>query len=455
MNRTTSILILCAATVSVITLATGPAGADERSFCAAVDDGTGTAELPPEGCGYVSPQEIFMIIDGLPPGTTIELDPFIFDFSCISSPCGQPGGILGGEVEFFEASMNWEATGTGDLDGFTRNLTLYLAIETNSAPRTPGDPVQSFDTVLYRMEGYLPPGDPDFDQLQVVAGVSYGYPSPGHTNLSRRDGGSFSVDSFFDVSYLIDFVGAPGGALGGLAGSTQGTLRIAVEPPPESAERCVVPDNGAATAELPPAGCDYRSPDETMVMADGLPPGTTIVLKPTNHDFVCASIPCGLPGGNLGGDSEVFDSTLSLELAGTGTLAGYTRSISLPATNETHSAPRIPGDPVQFFNTDTFELDAALLGDPDFDVIHITAGTSTGMPSPGQTILTEQGDGTFHVDSFFDISYQIDFVGAPGGVLDGLSGTTLGTIGMAATGLGIFADGFESADTTAWSLSTP
>ena len=32
--------------------------------------------------------------------------------------------------------------------------------------------------------------------------------------------------------------------------------------------------------------------------------------------------------------------------------------------------------------------------------------------------------GGFDVDSFFDVTSQIDFVGAPGGALDGLSGTT-------------------------------
>ncbi|MHC4525400.1 MAG: hypothetical protein ACYSU8_07685, partial [Planctomycetota bacterium] len=36
--------------------------------------------------------------------------------------------------------------------------------------------------------------------------------------------------------------------------------------------------------------------------------------------------------------------------------------------------------------------------------------------------------GDFAVDSFFDVSYRIEFTGAPGGTLDGLSGTSTGTV---------------------------
>jgi len=191
------------------------------------------------------------------------------------------------------------------------------------------------------------------------------------------------------------------------------------------------------------------------VMTGGLPPGTTMVLQPVNHDFACIYTPCGQPGGNLGGEAEVFDSTFSFRLFGTGALAGYTRSLSLATTNETHSGPRNSGDPVQFFNTDTFELDAELLGDPDFASLHITGGTSFGRPSPGQTILTLQGDGTYHVDSFFDLSYRIEFVGAPGGVLDGLSGWTVDKLGWVATDPPVFLDGFESGTTDVWSSTFP
>jgi hypothetical protein len=48
------------------------------------------------------------------------------------------------------------------------------------------------------------------------------------------------------------------------------------------------------------------------------------------------------------------------------------------------------------------------------------------LPSPGHTIFTQNGTG-WTVDSFFDITYRIDFIGAPGGPLAGRSGSTTGT----------------------------
>ena len=59
------------------------------------------------------------------------------------------------------------------------------------------------------------------------------------------------------------------------------------------------------------------------------------------------------------------------------------------------------------------------------------------------------------VDSFFDVSYRIEFAGAPGGVLVGLSGTTYGTVGIIAGVPDIFEDGSESGMTSAWSMVFP
>ena len=53
------------------------------------------------------------------------------------------------------------------------------------------------------------------------------------------------------------------------------------------------------------------------------------------------------------------------------------------------------------------------------------------MHSEGQTILTElPTGGEYNVESFFDIMYEIDFEGAPGSVLEGMSGLTTGEVRM-------------------------
>ena len=115
--------------------------------------------------------------------------------------------------------------GTGDLAGYLRNLHMPVMLETHSGPRTPGDPAQTFPTDLFALAGALPPGDPDFAELVIISGTGNGIPSPGQTALTQLPGGDFEVDSFFDITYRIDFVGAPGGALDGLSGSTTATAR--------------------------------------------------------------------------------------------------------------------------------------------------------------------------------------------------------------------------------------
>ncbi|MDO8629053.1 MAG: hypothetical protein Q7R41_01045, partial [Phycisphaerales bacterium] len=225
---------------------------------------------------------------------------------------------------------------------------------------------------------------------------------------------------------------------------------VAVAPNP-----CIVADNGGGTVTLPPAGCDYLSPDEVHKIINGLPPGTTIELAPIHKDFICNRQPgaagvcsfsdlvdCKENGGSLGGEKECSDSTLELTMTGKCTgainpLCAYNRVLNLTGVSfETHVGPRAPGSPVQSFDTDMFRMFGQIsnIGDPDFDLLRIVAGTDFGLPSPGHTTLTRIGNpvgGNWAVDSFFDITYRIDFVGAPGGPFAGMSGSTTGTIRMA------------------------
>ena len=185
---------------------------------------------------------------------------------------------------------------------------------------------------------------------------------------------------------------------------------------------CVVPDNGTGTADHPPS-CLVGYQGE-LVILDGLPPGATIDIAATLHQFAGL---LQVVGGNLGGNKETWTASMPWAMTGTGAFAGYNRNLVMPiSAGESHSAPRTLFAPSQSFDTDLYTLQGQITMDADFALLRITAGTGFGLPSPGHTIFTQDGGG-WRVDSFFDITYRIDFVGAVGGPFQGMSGSTTGT----------------------------
>lgn len=432
----------------------GSAGLAAAAPCEVPDNGTGTVTLPPIGCDYLSPADVHVIVDGLPPGTTIELAPIHKDFICerfvgcttLLPPgaCEAPGGGLGGNGDCFNSNVEFQVTGTGALVGFNRLISVPMLVEVHTGPRTPGDPVQTFPSGMFQLQGDLPPGDPDFSTLSIRAGSLFGLPSPGQTTLTDLGNGNFNVDSFFDVTYEIDFVGAPGSILDTLAGTTAGAVRMQAGVPLVGPNPCVVPEGPPGTVTLPPAGCEYLSPNEVHEIIAGLPPGTTIEFAPIHKNFICGgqglpqpacsiALPpgtCEAPGGGLGGNVDCFDSDAEFQITGTGALAGFSRLITVPLNVEIHSGPRTPGDSVQTFPTEMVQLQGQIFGDPDFCTLNVRAGSANGLPSPGQTTLTGVGTGDYQVDSFFDVFYEIDYQGCPGSVLEGFGGTASGSLRM-------------------------
>lgn len=198
--------------------------------------------------------------------------------------------------------------------------------------------------------------------------------------------------------------------------------------------------NGSGSIYLPP-DCKYYSPAELHLIEDAAQ-RAVLMANPIHQYFLCKEQPggstagCNQPGGSLGGDIETFTSELVLQINGTGPVAGYSRTLTLSnVAVEVHSGRQPPGTS-QSFATDMVRIQGQLQsGDPDFAQLEIIGGTANGFPSPGHTsAILDTVDNVWTIDSQFEVGYEIRFVGATGGPLDGYSGVYSGTVHMQAFG---------------------
>lgn len=409
---------------STVTRARIQEGRPMRGVCVGSDN-LGTTDFP-SGCGaYSGEPNADFLRSGLPLGaavtarTALQLTP---PFAVVA------GGNLGGTRHAFGGSVELALVGNGALGSYARTLSLPLLIgEADLGPFTPSTSPQGAPADLARLHAEVT-GDPDFALLRITAGTDFGLPSPGHRSLANVPGGGWAVDSFFDITYRVDFVGDPGGVFAGQSGSVVFTNRFE-QGGPLSGVACDAPDVGG-TSELPaPCAAGYAGPPDAACVLAGLPPGS-----PLHMSFRLDSVTplTEVPGGALGGTAQTFKAVIGMKVEGFGAMAGYSRVLSKTAAGSSEAGPRTPGALVQSFPMALTGLSGSITGDPDFDLLRISIGPAYGMPlSPGHTALTWNGV-SWDVDSFFDVTYRADFIGAPGGPFAGMSGSTTGALRLQA-----------------------
>jgi hypothetical protein len=201
---------------------------------------------------------------------------------------------------------------------------------------------------------------------------------------------------------------------------------------------CELPDNGNGTVTLPDPDCPYRGIGSFHELLDGLPVGTTVIIEAVHLDFFCDQGNmelCNSAGGSLGGETHDFGSQLELRVIGSGAAEGLDETVLVPVDCVVETGPRA-GGPTQIFANSMVSLQGSASGVGSFVSISIEAGSAFGLPSPGQTTLVRDGGPgcDFVVESYFDINYRIDYVGA--GLLAGFSGTGEGQVRMSSRALG-------------------
>ncbi|MFH1701594.1 MAG: dockerin type I repeat-containing protein [Candidatus Zixiibacteriota bacterium] len=198
-----------------------------------------------------------------------------------------------------------------------------------------------------------------------------------------------------------------------------------------------VPPILTPTTELPTLSPFSPPNDETITITEGLPPQSSI----DGHFWIDSFFDVFYEvGGSLEGEIMTCQAEMGMVLIGTGAMEGFNREIRIPVQLEIHTGPRTPPDPcyppdpcvpTEIVEMSLVSLTGELFGDPDFCVLRIQAGENqTGVANPGTATVTPMGNGDFMIDSFFDITYQIEFEGCPGGRLGGMSGVDTGPIPM-------------------------
>ena len=175
---------------------------------------------------------------------------------------------------------------------------------------------------------------------------------------------------------------------------------------------CIAPDNGAGTIDWP-AQCPYGTA------------GSQIEVGTSNGELVTLEIdiPPMLMTCRPGTNPPKYDSGASTTAIAIPAFIKYVKQsksaeIPMELVLSVCNTPRsAQGADVQVFDTEILSMRLTLEGIANANYNLLSCVAQPG--GAGQTTITRLPSGDFTVDSFFDVTFQINIEGAPGGLFEG------------------------------------
>jgi hypothetical protein len=311
------------------------------------------------------------------------------DFSQMQHSCFYNVTIApdpGGEIETFESTVEGLFD---DGSGSAQLVTLTGPVSVQAFGKNAGDTTGSWQTEILSMDLS---GDAGGIPIQIR--VSPSLPSPGQTSVAGIGGGLYQIDSFFDVFVELSLNGGP----------FQPSLG---EPVRMTLQR--VSDGGATLPspnlppEADPPNCDRIVSQYVGRDLHALFPGGIDFSNPRHKCFENVNISTDPQSGD---ETETFDSTVE------GTYDDGSGGGPQPVTLTGPVTTVVKGKGGATTGSwDTEILSMSLSGDVGGVTLEIRESPS--LPSPGRTQVEANGDGTYQIDSFFDVFVELSIDGGP------------------------------------------
>jgi hypothetical protein len=271
-------------------------------------------------------------------------------------------------------------------DGSGSQMVVLTGPVTTVARGKGGATTGSWDTEILSMDL-----SGDVGGIQIEIRESPSLPSPGETRVADLGDGTFQVDSFFDVFTELSIEGGP------FQPQTNGAGRITLMPIPPTV---ILPSPGLPP-ESDPADCDrlvsqYEGAGVQAAFPSGIDLSDTILRCFENVQRTTDPA--------SGDETETFDATME------GVFDDGSGSQMVVLTGPVTTVARGKGGATTG-SWDTEILSMDLSG--DVGGIPIEIRESPSLPSPGHTRVLDLGDGTFQIDSFFDVFTEISVAGGP------------------------------------------